>query len=184
MSAIGGHHHPQIRRGFTLIEILVTLTVIAALSVVIIPAFQDDAQLRVMAAAAVLASDIEFAQVQSISQPNDRIIVQFDTANSRYWLAYADDPNSPLLRPDTGEPYLVEFGVDRGRAADDVSIWLVDVEDDRLSFDANGGMQDFTALPQIILGRNSQYRTLSVAASTGTITETEGAPEGWSPPTE
>lgn len=174
------HRQSLPRAGFTLIEMLVSLAVIAGLSVLIIPSFQDDSQLRVMAAAAVLASDIEFAQVQSISQPDDPVIVQFDVDNNRYWLAYADDPGSPLLRPDTGAPYLVEFGVGRGRAAQDVAIALLDMENDRLTFDANGALDDFTAQPQIILARDGRFLTLSIAATTGTITESDGPPEGWS----
>jgi prepilin-type N-terminal cleavage/methylation domain-containing protein len=173
------HQGQLCEHGFTIVELLVTLTVIATLSVLIIPTFQDDAQLRVMAAASLLASDIEYAQVLSVSQPDDPVVVQFDTANATYWLAYADAPEEPLIRPDTGDPYLVEFGAGRGEPALDVSIWLIDLPDDRLSFDSNGGLVDFNTEPRIILGQGEHYRTLSIAATTGSLTETEGTPDGW-----
>ena len=102
-----------------------------------------------------LPPDVTFESAElSVSQPDDPVVVQFDPVKATYWLAYADAPEDPLLRPDTGDPYVVEFGTGRGEPAFGVSITLIDVADDRLSFDSNGGLVDVTAEPQILLGHD------------------------------
>src|SRR5688572_2454757 len=105
------------RAAFTLIEVLVALTLVAALAAIVAPMFSDDSRLRVMAASSIISSDIELAQVMTISHPDNPVVVCFDPGNASYWLAYAADPDTPLSREDTGEPYQVTLGLDRARSA-------------------------------------------------------------------
>src|SRR5687768_8139513 len=102
---------------FTLVEMLVTVAVLALVAASVAPMFSDDRNLRVVAAARILSSDIEFAQVLTISKPEEPVVVRFDPANNTYWLAYAYDTETPMPRPDGGEPYLVELGTGRARSA-------------------------------------------------------------------
>lgn len=162
------------RAGFTLIELLVTITIIAVAATIMVPYISDDAKLRVMAASAVITSDIEYAQVRTISHPNDPIIVTFDIATGSYWLARPSSPKVPIAREDTGQPYLVTLGVGRGRAASGVTISLTDLPNDTIVFDAQGGMDDFTLQPMIVLTSGTEKITLSIGPTTGTITETQG----------
>ena len=169
------------QRGFTLLEVLITVTIMGAMAVVIIPRFQDDSELRVVAAATLVASDLEYAQVLSISHPAQPAAVQFDPGNAGYWVAYAADPSQPLVREDTGDPYAITFGAGRARTVAGVSLWVLDASSNRVVFDANGALVDFTDSPKVILGCNGFYRTISIAPSTGTLTITEGAQQGWTP---
>jgi prepilin-type N-terminal cleavage/methylation domain-containing protein len=168
-----GHDIPT-RRAFTLLEVLVTITIIAVIAVMVAPSFSDDTRLRLMAASAIVGSDIEFAQIMTISEPDDPIVVRFDTDQDRYWLAYASDPETPMTRPDTGDTYLVAMGNGRAAAAAGVTISTTDIPDDILAFNAQGGVEDFTTHPTVRLALNGRWIDVSIAPSTGTITETDG----------
>ncbi len=158
-------------RAFTLIEVLVALTLVAAIAAVVAPMFSDDSRLRVMAASGIVRSDIELAQVMTISHPDDPVVVCFDPDNATYWLAYAADPTTPLPREDTGEPYQVTLGVDRARSAAAVSVTVEQMTSNRIEFAAHGGLTTFTTTPLINLVCGSQGIQLSIKPATGTVTE-------------
>lgn len=160
---------------FSLLELLVTIVILALATATVAPMFGDDARLRVMAAAQLVASDIELAQTMSISYPDEPVVVRFDVANNRYWLAYASMPDEPLLQPNSGAPYLVVFGEGRAASARDVTILLDQVTDDMLQFDSSGGLTDFSVTPLIQLSLGGDAITLSIAPMTGTVRENEGA---------
>ena len=159
---------------FTLVEMLVTITIIAIVAAIVAPVFSDDDRLHAMAASSVLSSDIELAQVMTISYPQDPVVVRFDAPNHTYWLAYAATPQTPLPREDTGEPYSVTFGQGRASTAMGAQIALDAVAGDTLQFNAQGGLVDFSASPLIQLTRGGSAITLSIAPTTGTITEITG----------
>ena len=162
------------RPAFTLLEMLVTITVLALTAAMVAPMFSDDGRLRVIAAASILSSDIELAQVMTISFPTDPVEVRFDTALQRYWLAYAADPDTPLVRIDNGEPYLVTLGQGRASSAAGVSMTLDQVTNDMLAFESSGGLTDFATTPRIQLGMSGNAITLTVAPMTGTVIENDG----------
>jgi|SoiMetStandDraft_5_1073268.scaffolds.fasta_scaffold31755_2 prepilin-type N-terminal cleavage/methylation domain-containing protein len=160
------------RRGaFTLIEVLVALTLVAAIAAVVAPMFSDDSRLRVMAASGIIRSDIELAQVMTISHPDNPVVVCFDPDNATYWLAYATDPTTPLPREDTGEPYQVTLGVDRARSAAGVSLAVEQMTSNRIEFAAHGGLTTFTTTPLIKIICGAQGIQLSIKPATGTVTE-------------
>jgi prepilin-type N-terminal cleavage/methylation domain-containing protein len=163
--------------GFTLLEMLVTITVIAVVAVSAAPLFGDDNRLRVMAASSVLSSDIELAQVMTISFPDQPVVVKFDPDAKTYWLAYASDPDTPLPRADTGEPYRVVLGEGRAITAQNVAMALVQVTNDTLAFSSEGGLTDFTSQPSIQLRNGNRAITLSIAPTTGTISELDSTIE-------
>src|SRR5262245_48745623 len=100
MSMTAHRHAASRRRGFTLIDLMVTIAVLAVAAAVIIPGVSNNDRLRLMAAANVMTSDIELAQVMTISFPNDPIVVRFDPDNATYWLARPADPDTPISRED------------------------------------------------------------------------------------
>ncbi len=160
--------------GFTLIDIMVTLTIIAVMATVLLPRMDDGGRLRLMAGSRLLASDIEMAQIMTIANPADPIVVKFEPTLGTYWLAPASDPDNPILRPGATQLYKVVFGQGRGRTAKDVTFALSDVTGDVLTFNEQGGILDPTLEPQIKLKRGSRWITLTVSTMTGTISETAG----------
>jgi prepilin-type N-terminal cleavage/methylation domain-containing protein len=164
-------------RAFSLLEILVALTLLAAITAVVAPMVSDDSRLRVMAAAQIISSDIELAQVMTIAHPETPVIVRFHADEPRYWLAYASAPNTPIAREDTGAPYDVTLGLDRASGAEGVAITLDQTPDNTIEFEAHGGLSDFTLAPTIRLVNNTRGIQLAIAASTGSITESDFTPE-------
>ena len=163
------------RAAFTLVEMLVTIAILALLAASVAPMFNDERGLRVVAAARILSSDLELAQVLTISKPSEAVVVRFDSAKNTYWLAYAYDTETPLPRPDNGEPYLVELGVGRARSALGVSLAVDGMTDDKIEFESSGALVDFATAPMIELSSGAHCITLSIAPMTGSILEQQGS---------
>ncbi len=161
------------RCGFTLIDLMMTITIIIVAGALVMPKLSDDEQLRLVAAASILTSDIELAQVMTISHPADAVVVHFDPDNDQYWLAYADVPDTPIPRSDNGRPYLIVFGQDRARSAVGVSLSLTEVNNNTLAFDAQGGVADISAQPVIRLSLGTRVIDLQIASTTGTVTQVQ-----------
>ncbi len=159
-------------RGFTLLEMLLTVSILATLAALAVPLMADTDRVRVRAAVDVLISDLELAQVMNISFPDDPVVVRFDPSGSRYWLADADTPGTPINREDTGEPYLVELGVGRGAMAEGVTLQIADMSGDQVAFNSQGGLTSFSAAPIMTLAIEGESISISIAATTGTIFET------------
>jgi len=168
------HHRATRRHAFSLIDLLMTMTVLAIVTAIAIPALKDNHRLRIRGASAIIASDIEFAQSNSIAFPNDPVMIVFDPGTASYHLALASDPDTPLNRPDTGEPYVVALGSGRARVAESVTFTLAGVTDNRIAFSPHGGMESFTSTPRISLSHpnyNDARLRLTIDPMTGTITE-------------
>jgi len=162
------------QRGLTLLEMLITIAILAIAAATVAPMFSDDSQLRTMGAARILASDIELAQVLTISHPNDPVVVRLEPDKAMYWLAYASDSETPMPRPDNGDPYLVQFGEGRARSTQGVTLALDQISNNMLEFEASGALVDFASSPLIQLSQNGSAITLAVAPMTGSITEHSG----------
>ncbi len=160
--------------GFALIDLMVTLSIIALMAAVLFPRIENDSRLRLTAAARLIASDIEMAQVMTISNPTEPIIVKFEPGGT-YWLAPASDPDTPIARPGAIQPYRVVFGEGRGRTASYVTLVLTDLQDNILSFNEQGGLVDLNLQPEIKLMHGSEWVKLTLSTMTGTITETAGS---------
>jgi hypothetical protein len=129
-----------------------------------------------MAASAVLRSDIELTQIMNISQPANPVVVQFDPDTNSYWIAPAKDRSTPILREESGEPYVVTFGSGRASAAPGVTMALANVTASALEFNSHGGLAAFTNSPTIELQLGSQAIRLNIHPTTGRISESFGVP--------
>ena len=164
--------HP--RGGFTLIEVMMSLTILVLVSILVLPTFTNDARSRLMAATGILSSDIELAQVMTLSNPASPIVLYFHPASSMYRLAHQATPNTAILRAGTTEPYEVFFGRGRAVGAEGVTIALTDLPGSTLSFNEVGGILDPTTNPMITLTLRGQWSRLTIAPTTGLITGTSG----------
>lgn len=166
------HCRMHMMRGFTLLEMLLTITILATLAAVAIPMVAGTDVVRVRAATDLLISDIELAQILNISYPNDPVVVRFDVEANEYWLAYASSPGTPLNREDTGEPYLVQMGIGRASAAEGVVLNVLSMTNNEIAFNPQGGLTDFSATPVIQLTLAGEAIAITIAPTTGTIFET------------
>ncbi len=159
------------RRGFTLFEMIVTVGIVAVAAALVIPMSPDDSQFKLRAASSLIISDIELTQTMTMAHPGNPVFVQFDVANEQYYLAHSDAPGTPLIRDDTGEPYLVKMGTGRAAVTDGVTLKVTDMAADVLLFNAQGGVFDITSEPSVILECGEESVTLHIATTTGTVTE-------------
>jgi len=164
----------RVVRAFTLLEMLVTVAIIAIVAVMVIPGAADDSRLRLAAASAVIISDIEYAQAATLANPEQPLAVVFQPGRNLYFLADAAAPGVPVTRPDTGDPYVVTIGIDRAAAAEGVSFTVTDMPSNMLVFQAQGGLDDFTISPVVRLAVGATWLDVSISPTTGQISESAG----------
>ncbi len=163
------------QRGFTLIELLVTVTIVAVVAAMVLPAFNNSERGRLIAATRILRADLELAAVMTISDPARPVVARFDPAAGRYWLAYAATPDNPIPRSKPGEFHSVTFGVGRASSAAGVAIALEGVVGETIEFLPEGGITDSGAPPTITLSHGARWAKITIAPTTGTISEAAGS---------
>lgn len=161
-------------RGFTLMEMIMTTTIVVVAAFLIVPRFGDERRARLIAASRMLESDLEYAQVLSITNPATPVIVRFDNDTNRYWLAFADNPETPIGRPEDGSPYLVTLGQGRTGSAQGVSLELATSGLTGIQFNSYGGVENSSIAPQISLSLNNAWTGLAISPTTGRISMTSG----------
>ncbi len=98
------------RRGFTYIELMITVVVAAILVVAALPDEVSSAKEEGRQFARKYEADVAFARSLTIARPDDPVIVNVDAANDRYWLARRSAPDTPITHPRTKRPYIVQAG--------------------------------------------------------------------------
>ena len=173
------------RSAFTLVELLMVAAIAIMLAAMVLPQLQDTDGVHLIAAARMLRSDIELAQVMTISNPARPIVLRFelgdldnDTFFPEYWLATAADPETPITRPGTGTPYHVEFGAGPASDARGVTLAFTGLLGETLGFNPQGGV-DVAYAPgalaiKLFRPPDNRWIRLSISSITGTITETSG----------
>lgn len=105
--------------GFTLIELMIAVAILAVAVGLIIPSLGPNERSRLLSAANLIASEIELAQSLSIATPDERVILKFDLAapaGVTWWIAPASSPDTPINRPYSTTPHVTTLGL--GDAAD------------------------------------------------------------------
>lgn len=103
------------RSAFTLVELLIVVSLVGVLVSIAVPAFRSHRTQSLESVARILAADLRLARSQAI-QFNTEYTVRFDVANNAYELVHTGTGNPPPLRnplAPVGEedgPYRVEVG--------------------------------------------------------------------------
>ena len=163
--------------GFTVIEILVVVVIIAIAAMIAVPMMTSGASMQIRSAANVIAGDLEYAKSMAISRQNIYAVV-FDKDNDSYQI---EDPSYPIEDPDRiidhpvkkGFKYLVSFRDDN--RLNKVDIDTVDFDgNNKVSFDYLGSPYNGTGNPLnsgvITLRAAGIPMTIHVEAVTGFIT--------------
>ena len=153
------------RRGYTLIEVLIVVSIIAIAGAVVVPAMMDAGTMGVQAAVRIVISDLLFAQNDGIAKQKKRVL-KFDTFKDTYEVL-GDDGKRLTAKWKNGaqENYIVNFKKDS--RFEGVDLMRVDfngerkVEFDELGCPSEGGV--------IELGYNGEVYQIQVAAFTGKV---------------
>ena len=158
------------RYGFTMLEMVMVIMVIGLMALFATPLIRNGQAGSVNAAAAMLRSDLERAQVMALAHPDLRIGVQFDADGGGWQLVDADAPSTPLLDEVNGSPISLRLGKGRGQVAYGVQLEHSTLPMNLLVFDALGGLET-PGQPKLVTLRNEAHEaTLKISASTGWIT--------------
>jgi len=161
------------REGYTLIEVLVVVTIIGLAGAIIVPQMLAAGTLGVQAAARMVISDILYAQNEAIAQQDDRSVA-FDESNNRYQIN--DASGSPISASwqagNSSSNYIIDLANDSRFSG--VTLENVDFNGtNTLTFDALGAPSSGGTLELVFNG--NRYR-VAVAAFTGRVTVTQISP--------
>lgn len=142
-------------RGFSLVEVIVVITIVATLAVIAVPRFSNSLALQhVEAAARRIIVDVALAQRQAGSS-NGNQTVRFDLAAGEYTLIGMPHPDRPSL----------EYTVSLKKEPYGVTVVSADFGgDQRIIFDVFG-IPDSGG--SVVIRVGSQQRTIVVDAETG-----------------
>lgn len=155
------------RRAFTLVEMLITVVVMAIVVAVAIPSLSSNDGARLIGAANMVASDIEYAQSVALAAPNDPGVFKTSADGTGYWVATASDPLTPILEMYSNDPHTITFG--QGVAAELAGVTISVAEaSGEVQFDGFGrlaGMVDIT----VTVSNAGGSMDILVRASTGVV---------------
>ena len=154
------------RRGFTFIEVMVSVTIMAIVAVLLVPLGTQRDQGRATAAVRLLASDLEHAQMLALSRPNVRVGVHIDDDGGGWSIVDADNIDIPLMDQfddgHNGRTLHVRLG--EGRAVVTGST-LVSPAGQLLVFTPLGGLE--SGIPTLKASADTATVNLNVNSDTG-----------------
>jgi prepilin-type N-terminal cleavage/methylation domain-containing protein len=164
-----------IRSAFTYIEIMIVIVILAILTIAALPDRESTIQAEGERAALMFEADVDYARSRSIARPDSPIGIKVAIGNNKYWLAPVVTPDTPIAHPQTGQPYVRQFGAAGPDGLKNVQITALDLGgDDILKFDALGGTdQQIPALVQFEAGLAAYETKVSPAAANVTTTKKE-----------
>jgi type II secretion system protein H len=78
-----------VQNGFTMIELMVVLAIIAIAAAIVVPIASSAGSMQLRAAVTMVAADLEYAKSMSISR-GQRYSVVFDASGEKYWIVSGD----------------------------------------------------------------------------------------------
>ena len=156
------------RRGLTMVEMMMTLMILAIVSAVALPMFASQAGGKIAAASLLLRDDLEQARFRTVANPSDPRAFQLDADGQGWSLIDPTLPGVPVTRDD-GSVWHVRLGEGRAVGLAGVEIQLDGIEGLFLAFDEAGAVSDRSAQPSVRLSCEEREQTLTVGVVTGIV---------------
>lgn len=148
--------------GFTLVELLVVIVVMAILAGMVIPYAVSTSDLEVVSAARIISSDLQYAQDVAITS-QQLVTVTFNSSGESYTLSNA---SGVLIHPINKSAYMMDFSSQSGFAGLDV-VSADFAGSNAVTFDELGSPDNAGT---IVLQAGPHVYNVSVAAATGRVT--------------
>ena len=158
----------MIRRGLTLVELVVTVAILSIVAAMLVPMLGDDSAGRLGVATILLRDDLEQARFRTVADPQRPLALMIDEDGLGWSLVDPDQPGRPIERDD-GTPWSIRSGEGRGAGMAEVEINLEGVSGKLLDFDESGSVRDRTATPRFSLRSGNREQVLEVGAVTGLV---------------
>jgi prepilin-type N-terminal cleavage/methylation domain-containing protein len=158
------------RRGLTLAELMVVISVISMTALLLIPAAGDDQRTALRAAAELLAADIEDTQARMLADPLSPTSLFVNEDGDGWHLARNANPSEPILGRD-GLPRTRRFGDGALANAKGLTLSPPSLPGGGLSFDDQGAPIQNEGELEFILHAQEGDSNLGVliSASTGSV---------------
>ncbi|MEX2216900.1 MAG: prepilin-type N-terminal cleavage/methylation domain-containing protein [Phycisphaeraceae bacterium] len=153
--------------GFTFVEIMIVVLILAISAALAVPRIGDAAPTKLISAARLVVADLTFAQVESISHSDNLRVVVFDTTLNQYHIAGASDTTVPITHPTTRQAYTVKFGSGSSGSLSGVTFGGLGVGDDKQLKFGPYGQIDQTAAATITLVCQGKTLVIIVDPTTG-----------------
>jgi type II secretion system protein H len=98
--------------GFTMIEILIVVVILAVAAMIVVPALSSAADMQVRSAANTIAADLDYARGLAITRQKNYTVV-FDPASESYAIQEYDGAANPLIKnPLTNQDFTMDIDAD------------------------------------------------------------------------
>ena len=158
-----GHQDEQ-TAGFTLVEIIVVVLILALAAGLAIPYAVGASSFQAVSGARIVASDLQYAQNTAITDQSS-VTVTFQLSQETYTLSNA---SGPLIHPITKDAYTVNFGSTEGLSELDI-VSASFAGNPSVTFDEMGAPDNPGS---VTLQAGSHAYRVDVAAATGRVAVT------------
>jgi prepilin-type N-terminal cleavage/methylation domain-containing protein len=164
----GPARRPHVARGFTLIEALITVVIVAVAAGLAADLFRDTRLETLDAAVRIMRADLDYARASALASPSDPIVLRPTSGGTGYWLARASAPTTPITGPNGA--IRVTFGEGRAETCPGVRLSLSGGTE--LRFGPFGGVMDPVPTLAFSLLDGTERATVVPDAFTGDVSVT------------
>jgi len=159
------------RRGFTLIETLVVVLIMATLSALAIGMMRPGQEERLQGAARLFARDVEWARSATLTNPDDPVALRLASDGSGWTVSRNSTPDTPLVASD-GSSMRRTFGQGSFEAAAGVRLISSNASQRTIEFEPFGGVRQSPASVSFALSDCATQCRITFESGSGNIQTT------------